>query len=199
MALVDAPPRPPRTVPQEILLTVGGTQSLDAIDGLVLVNSGRAEIYGMVGETRCFLGEFGPGATLVGGGEGRLVILAPDGARLSVREGYGAGASSPDPRRAAESLETWIEALSEGVSRYAPPRPDLRALQPGETARLTAGEAASAGRGLAWLSSDAPALGFLGVVTAASPTVPVLPATWVVATAPCHATGSRHLDRRSQE
>jgi NHLM bacteriocin system ABC transporter ATP-binding protein len=178
MTLIDSP-RPEDLARPDIVLGMGGVLVLDEIPGFISVETGRVEIYSMVGETRCFLAEFGQGAVLVCAGDGRFIALAPDGARLSSHEARSAALE-------AEIIDAWLHALSEGVARYAPARPDLRSVMVGETIALSDGEALSAGRGIGWLQCEtAINLFFLGMVPVAGDFLPISPAVWIVARASC--------------
>src|SRR5579862_6928638 len=116
----------------DIALGVGGILVLDETAPFVSVEAGRVEIYGMVGETRCFLAEFEEGAVLPAAGDARFVALAPDGARLSPYAPRGAA-------HEAEIIEVWLRPLLEGLARYAPARPDLKSVMVGESVALSEG------------------------------------------------------------
>ncbi len=183
-------PLPARKDATEVSLRPGGVFSLDGVDALLRVALGCIEIYGMVGETRCFLGVLEEGATLVGGGSGRLIALAPDGATL-IQRPAGRAEGVPD------TVETWIRALSTGIASYAPARPDLHSLQSGEGQDLVAGGAVTSGRGLLWMRISDPGARFLGIAPIGGGVFPLTPATWVAGPEPWSTQAQDTLARLS--
>src|SRR5579871_2587365 len=176
MALI-ASPRSEYSPAADIALGIGEALVLDAPPRLLAAASGRVELYGMVGETRCFLAAFGEGAAFLTAGDERFAVVAPEGAQLCALE-------PQNEEQEAEIIDIWLRALTEGLARYAPARPELTSILAGETAALREGDALSAGRGVCWLRGALETSLFLGVTPAPRDLLPLSPAVWIVAQAP---------------
>jgi NHLM bacteriocin system ABC transporter ATP-binding protein len=171
----------------DLVLGVGGVLTLGEIPGFVVLEDSRVEIYCVLGETRRFLTELTSGAVLPNVGDPRFVALAPDGATLASFE-------PQDEAQESGIIDAWLRALSEGLARYAPARPELRSIMPGENAGLVTGEALSAGRGVCWLHGALENFSFMGMVPAPGDLLPMVPALWVVAQKPCGVRSASTLE-----
>ena len=182
----------PQTLPQTlaldqgIALTPGRYLRLGETGAVRTIESGRVELYALVDGQRHFLAELGAGAWLFGHGGPACPIIAssPDGAWLSWPEG------APVAPTLLAKLETWITALSEGVTRYASSRPATTGGLPGDQIRIASQAAVSAAHGVTWIRGRGDTtLRFLGDIPVPPGTpFPATPATWLI-------PGRRRRDR----
>ena len=157
----------------------GGTVRLDQPSHCYRIQSGRFEIYAMLGGRRLYLAEVSAGQTLMCApcAEGQLLAVAPEGGVLVVQ----AAAAIPIPALAAMA-DDWVLALSESLVRLGQTRPTVQAMDAGMAQAGHDGQHIHTAKGVLWVVAKAADLRFLGV-GAPSQMVPISPMLWASITA----------------
>lgn len=152
----------------------GGTVRLDQPAHCYQIQSGRFEIYAMLGGRRMFLAEVSAGHSLMCApcNEGQLLAVAPEGGVLLVQ----AAAAIPIPLLASLA-DNWVLALSESLVRLGQTRPTVQAMEAGMAQAGHEGQNIHTAKGVLWVVAKAPDLRFLGVGEP-SQMVPISPMLW---------------------
>ena len=179
-----------------VRLQPGDSAALDAKS--LRVDRGRIEIYALLANRRRFLAEMPEGAWLLAGFPG-LIAVAPEGATLTALDPENLAATAADALQAARivpQIDAWIMALSEGLARLAPKRPDLRGIRAGDPLTPAGADAPaepegmSAAAGVVWIACAVPSLRFMGSGAADCGPLPVTSTAWVLRDAHAQASAS---------
>ena len=152
----------------------GGTVGLSQPGHCYFIQSGRFEIYAMVGGRRIYLAEVSAGQSLLCApcNQGQIIAVAPEGGIVIPQ----AANAMSVPVLAAMS-DAWVLSLSEAVSRNGQARPIVQAMDSGMAQAAPQGKIIHAARGVLWVISQGLDLHFMGS-TEPSQMVPISPALW---------------------
>lgn len=157
-----------------VVIQNGGTVRLDQAAHCYLIESGRFEIYAILGSRRLYLTEIAAGQSLMCApcDQGQLIAVAPEGGVLQVQ----AAAAIP-MSELASSANNWVLALSESVARLGQIRPTVLSMDAGMAQAGHDGQHIHSARGVLWVIAKAAELRFLGVGEP-SQMVPISPVLW---------------------
>ncbi|MES2949271.1 MAG: ATP-binding cassette domain-containing protein [Pseudomonadota bacterium] len=157
----------------------GGSVRLDQPAHCYLIQSGRFEIYAMLGGRRMYLAEIAAGQSLMCApcSQGQLIAIAPEGGVLVVQ-----AAASLSMPVLSSMADNWVLALSESLVRLGQTRPTVQAMGAGMAQTGHDGQHIHSAKGVLWVVSKAADLRFLGVGEP-SQMVPISPMLWARVTA----------------
>ncbi len=157
----------------------GGTVRLDQAAHCYSIQSGRFEIYAILGGRRMYLAEIAAGQSLMCApcGQGQLIAVAPEGGVLLVQ-----AAASLSMPVLASMADNWVLALSESLARLGQTRPTVQAMGSGMAQAGHDGQHIHSSKGVLWVVAKAADLRFLGVGEP-SQMVPISPTLWASVTA----------------